>query len=206
MSEFNETKFSNNGTFFETEEPIVETKSISVYTPLIYVFILVVSLVMFASNYRKKQAKKISEQPSIFDENDAHDLYFQIKEMSENEKIHEKVLKAALLNRGAESVRRSLKLKELAPQINLLYKNGSIGEDYWKRFETEVKLIELEFKDTLQEAERLQPGWVQLFVMVCKEICFNQALSRRYQSILKRKEVCIKEWELKINNEGRLIN
>ncbi|EGA59720.1 Sec66p [Saccharomyces cerevisiae FostersB] len=126
--------------------------------------------------------------------------------MSENEKIHEKVLKAALLNRGAESVRRSLKLKELAPQINLLYKNGSIGEDYWKRFETEVKLIELEFKDTLQEAERLQPGWVQLFVMVCKEICFNQALSRRYQSILKRKEVCIKEWELKINNDGRLVN
>ena len=206
MSEFNETKFSNNGTFFETEEPIVETKSISVYTPLIYVFILVVSLVMFASNYRKKQAKKISEQPSIFDENDAHDLFFQIKEMSENEKVHEKVLKAALLNRGAESVRRSLKLKELAPQINLLYKNGSIGEDYWKRFETEVKLIELEFKDTLQEAERLQPGWVQLFVMVCKEICFNQALSRRYQSILKRKEVCIKEWELKINNDGRLVN
>ena len=206
MSEFNETKFSNNGTVFETEEPIVETKSVSVYTPLIYVFILVVSLVMFASNYRKNQAKKISEQPSIFDENDAHDLYFQIKEMSENEKIHEKVLKAALLNRGAESVRRSLKLKELAPQINLLYKNGSIGEDYWKRFETEVKLIELEFKDTLQEAEKLQPGWVQLFVMVCKEICFNQALSRRYQSILKRKEVCIKEWELKINNEGRLTN
>lgn len=155
---------------------------------------------------QKEAAKKISEQPSIFDENDAHDLYFQIKEMSENEKIHEKVLKAALLNRGAESVRRSLKLKELAPQINLLYKNGSIGEDYWKRFETEVKLIELEFKDTLQEAERLQPGWVQLFVMVCKEICFNQALSRRYQSILKRKEVCIKEWELKINNDGRLVN
>ncbi|KOH00488.1 Sec63 complex subunit SEC66 [Saccharomyces eubayanus] len=205
MSEFNETKFSSNGTFTENEEPIVETKVISVYTPLIYVFILVVSLVMFASNYRKKQAKKISEQPSIFDENDAHDLFFQIKEMSENEKVHEKVLKAALLNRGAESVRRSLKLKELAPQINLLYKNGSIGEDYWKRFETEVKLIELEFKDTLQEAERLQPGWAQLFVMVCKEICFNQALSRRYRSILKRKEVCIEEWELKINDDGRLV-
>lgn len=117
MSEFNETKFSSNGTFTENEEPIVETKVISVYTPLIYVFILVVYLVMFASNYRKKQAKKISEQPSIFDENDAHDLFFQIKEMSENEKVHEKVLKAALLNRGAESVRRSLKLKELALRL-----------------------------------------------------------------------------------------
>ena len=69
-----------------------------------------------------------------------------------------------------------------------------------------IKKIEKVFKDTLQEAERLQPGWVQLFVMVCKEICFNQALSRRYQSILKRKEVCIKEWELKINNDGRLVN
>ncbi|CCE61206.1 hypothetical protein TPHA_0A01220 [Tetrapisispora phaffii CBS 4417] len=178
---------------------------ISVYTPLLYGAVVILSLLVFGSQYRKRQVQELSQLKSIFDENEARDLYFQIKEKQEEEKIHEKVIKAALLNRGAEAVRRSIKMKELGPQIELLYKNGGIGEEYWKRFQNEIKLIDLEFKDTLQEAERLQPGWVQLFVGLAKEICFNQALSRRYESIAKRRETCIEQWGLKIDDEGRLI-
>lgn len=193
-----------NGTFFETEEQ-VETKIVSVYTPLIYSAILILSLVIFGSQYRKRRIAKMAELPSIFDENDARDIHLSLKELNEEQPVHEKVLKAALLNRGAEAIRRSFKMKELEPQINILYKNGSIGEDYWQRYQNEVKLIELEFKQTLEEAQELQPGWLQMFVMVCKEICFNQALGRRYNSILKRKKVCAEQWELKLDNNGRLI-
>lgn len=199
---FNES--SGNGTFFETEEH-VETKVVTVYTPLIYGAVLIVYLMIFASQYRKRRIKALTELPSIFDENDARGLYFQVKQLGEEQSVHEKVLKAVLLNRGAEAIRRSFKLKELEPQIDILYKNGSIGEEYWQRYQNEVKLTEVEFKEALQEAENLQPGWSQMFVTVCKEICFNQALSRRYNSILKRKEVCIKEWELKLDDDGRLI-
>ncbi|QLQ81523.1 hypothetical protein HG537_0F02840 [Torulaspora globosa] len=193
-----------NDSFFETEEP-VETKMVTVYTPLIYGAVLIVYLMIFATQYRKRRIKALTELPSIFNDNDARRLYFEVKQLDEEQSVHEKVKKAVLLNRGAEAIRRSFKLKELEPQIDILYKNGSIGEEYWQRYQNEVKLTEIEFKETVQEAETLQSGWSQLFVTVCKEICFNQALSRRYNSIFKRKEVCIKEWELKINDDGRLI-
>lgn len=202
MSSFNES--SNGGQTFE-DDGHVETKLVSVYTPLIYVGILIISLIVFASQYRRRKIQKMTELPSIFDESDARDIYFDIKQLSETQSVHEKVIKAALLNRGAEAVRRSFKLKELEPQISILYKNGSIGEEYWQRYQNEVKVIEFEFKEALQEAELLQSGWAQLYVGICKESCFNQALTRRYNSILRRKDVCVKEWELKLNDDGRLI-
>ncbi|EDO14482.1 hypothetical protein Kpol_242p5 [Vanderwaltozyma polyspora DSM 70294] len=194
---------SEGSSFYTTVD--VETKLVSVYTPLIYGSLLILSLIIFGSQYRKKQIKELSELKSIFDENEARDLYYELKSKREEDNIHEKVIKAALLNRGAEAVRRSIKLKELSTQIEIIYKNGGIGDDYWKRFQNEVKLVDLEFKETLQEAEMLQPGWVQLFVALSKEICFNQALSRRYDSIARRTETCIKEWNLKLDDNGRLI-
>ncbi|CCH59273.1 hypothetical protein TBLA_0B04360 [Henningerozyma blattae CBS 6284] len=205
---FNNDNYSNtNGTAFDDTKLEDSIMAVSVYTPLIYVGILLISLMVFGSQYRKNQVKKLAKLKSIFDEQEAKDLYFELKTLNESgeTKIHDKVLKAALLNRGSEAIRRSLKLKELAPQVEINYKTGSVGEDYWQRYQNEVKLIELEFKETLQEAELLQPGWSQMFVVVAKEICFNQALARRYQSILKRKEVAIEKWDLKLDNDGKLI-
>ncbi|CCK68025.1 Sec63 complex subunit SEC66 KNAG_0A03420 [Huiozyma naganishii CBS 8797] len=200
---FNGTGFNGtgNGTASGAAEETVKLVATSVYTPFVYGAVLLVSLVFFARWYRGEQIKQLQELGSIFDEHDARDLYY---ELQATEKVHEKVLKAALLNRGAESVRRSFKMKELAPQVESLYKSGSVGEEYWKRFQTELKLIELEFKECLMEAEQLQPGWAQLYVALCQEICFNQAMQRRYHSILDRKNVCIEEWELNIDDTGRL--
>ncbi|CCD24239.1 Sec63 complex subunit SEC66 NDAI_0C05800 [Naumovozyma dairenensis CBS 421] len=200
----NNTNGTNfNGTQFNQEPEMEEIlKNVSFYTPIIYSAILLISLLLFASQYKKSQLKKRTELPSIFDENDARDLYFEIKSMDD---VHEKVIKAALLNRGAEAIRRSLKMKELEPQIELIYKNGSVGEEYWQRFQNEMKLMEVEFKDCIQEAEALQPGWVQLFVGNAREICFNQAMQRRFDAIIKRKEVSIKEWDLKLDDNGMLI-
>ncbi|SCU94706.1 LANO_0E07778g1_1 [Lachancea nothofagi CBS 11611] len=202
---FNDTQF--NSTFNENDAGNVETKAVSFYTPLIYVSILIISLIVFASQYRKKTVQELSELPSMFDESVARDLFFELKQMNElgEAKVHEKVLKAALLNRGAEAIRRTLKLKESEPQITMLYKNGCVGEEYWKRYQNEVKLVDLEFKEAIQEAEQMQPGWPQLFVAVSKEICFNQALKRRFQAILLRKEVYSEQWQLKFDSVGKLI-
>lgn len=201
----NHTEF--NRTFTDSDGPTVETKPVSFYTPLVYVSILVISLVVFASHYRKKMVKELSTLPSMFDESVARDLHYELKHLNESgeTKVHEKVLKAALLNRGAEAIRRTLKLKESEPQVTMLYKNGCVGEEYWKRYQNEVKLVDLEFKECIQEAEAMQPGWRQLFVAVSKEICFNQALKRRYQAILVRKDVFAEQWQLKFDDSGKLI-
>lgn len=207
---FNHSDTFNN-TFNNTQSNDEETVKIvptSFYTPFIYTAILLISLVYFSKYYKNQKLKKLTQLKSIFDENDARDLYFQLKSMNQDEtttKIHEKVLKAALLNRGAENIRRSFKLKELTPQVETLYKNGSIGEDYWESFQTEIKIIEAEVKDCIIEAERLQPGWPKLFLGLCQEICFNQALQRRYNSILERKMTCIKEWDLNVDKDGHII-
>lgn len=206
---FNNGTF-NNGTFFNgtfnAEENATKIVPTSFSTPFIYGAILLISLFFFSRYYKQSQIRKLQQLKSIFDENTAKDLYYEIKDMQElNEvKIHEKVIKAALLNRGAEAIRRSFKMKELAPLVETIYKNGSVGEEYWKRFQTEVKLIEVEFKECIQEAELLQPGWAQLFVGLCQEICFNQALRRRYASILARRDTCTKEWDLQLDDNGRL--
>ncbi|CEP61993.1 Sec63 complex subunit SEC66 LALA0_S04e05292g [Lachancea lanzarotensis] len=202
---FNDTQ--HNSTFTEDDSGTVEMKAVSFYTPLIYVSILVISLIVFASHYRKKTVKELNELPSLFDESIARDLYFELKQMNDSgeAKVHEKVLKAALLNRGAEAIRRTLKLKESEPQITMLYKNGCVGEEYWKRYQNEVKIVELDFKDAVQTAELMQPGWPQLFIAVSKEICFNQALKRRFQAILLRKEVFSKQWQVNFDSTGKLI-
>ncbi|QEU61174.1 Sec66 [Kluyveromyces lactis] len=193
-----------NETFFEGQEK-PEIKVVSVYTPLIYVSILVISLMIFASKYRRSQVKKLAELPSIFDEHEARDLYFAIAELAETEQLHPKVVKAALLNRGAEAVRRTIKLREVAVQIEILYKNGSVDDKYWQRYQNEMKLVDLELKSCIEEAERLQPDWPQAFVNLCREICFNQALQRRYDSILDRKNIFQKLYQLKLDDNGKLI-
>lgn len=213
---FNNTYYYNNGTnnnesysraFTEDQTETVKIISTSFYTPFIYGAILLISLFYFSKYYKQNKIKKLTQMKSIFDEQNARDLYFEIKQMKEDGKVkvHDKVLKAALLNRGAENIRRSFKLKELTPQVEILYKNGSIGEDYWKRFQTEIKIVEAELKECIMEAESLQPGWSQLYIALCQEICFNQALQRRYNSILERKNTCIKEWNLDIDKDGHLI-
>ncbi|KAH3902243.1 related to Translocation protein SEC66 [Saccharomycodes ludwigii] len=187
-SSFNDTyeKFGNftNGTAGNnTQNENVLTKKVSVYTPLIYVSILIISLLIFGSKYKKNQQIKKNQLPSIFDNDEPRNLYYQLKQM---DGIHEKVLQAALLNRGAEAVRRSFKLKEAGPQFEILYKTGAMGDDYYERCQREVKIVEAEFKSCLQEAEMMQKGWAQNYVALCREICFTEALRRRYASIPKR--------------------
>lgn len=203
----NDSNNTYNGTFTEDQEETVKIVPTSFYTPFIYGAILLIALFYFSKYYKQQKIKKLTQLKSIFDEHDARDLYVEIKEMKEagEVKVHEKVLKAALLNRGAENVRRSFKLKELTPQVEVLYKNGSIGEDYWKSFQTEIKVVDADLKECVIEAERLQPGWPKLFLGLCQEICFNQALQRRYNSILERKNACIEEWALDVDQDGHII-
>lgn len=212
---FNNQTYSGNGTYnntnngtFSADDETVKIVPTSFYTPFLYGAILLICLFFFSKYYKQQRIKQLTQLRSIFDEHDARDLYFEIKEMKEagEVKVHDKVIKAALLNRGAENIRRSFKLKELMPQVENLYKNGSIGDDYWKSFQTETKVTEAEVKDCIVEAEKIQPGWPQAFLQLCQEICFNQALQRRYNSILERKNTCIKEWDLDIDADGHMIS
>jgi len=188
---------SSNSTYQEAFEEAAKESAqtlksqVSVYTPFVYLFIVIISLYIFSSRYRKKALLEKSTWPSIFEDDEARELYYEIKALKQDpeNKIHDKVLQAALLNRGAEALRRTFKLKESEPQLEILYKMGAMGDEYHERCERETKLTDLEFKECIQEAEMIQQGFAQNFVALSREICFNEALRRRYSSIEIRKQM-----------------
>lgn len=178
-----------------------EQIKISIFTPLIYVGILLTCFVTFSIVYRRRKLRKLSTVQPVFSENHASRIYAFLKERyndpaaTPETKPHERVMKAALLRRGAEAIRRSLKLKENEPYFNRLYQEGLIGDDIFKNFEIQAKFQELELKDIVKECESYKKGWSQTFFTVCQEICFNEALRRRLNSIHEREEVLSELWQ-----------
>ncbi|KAK6199529.1 Sec62/63 complex, subunit Sec66 [Scheffersomyces amazonensis] len=183
---------STNSTESAFEDSIPPIR-ISVWTPLIYTAILLSLFITFSVVYRRNRINKLSKIESIFGENHPKKLYEFLKD-PEN-KPHEKVLKAALLRRCVEAVRRTMKLKEHQPIYVKLYQDGLIGDDIYKQFEIELKLQELEFKEIVMECETYKKGWSTTFIPLTQEICFNEALRRRVYSMDDRSESLSELWD-----------
>ncbi|KAL6927721.1 hypothetical protein ACO0SA_004344 [Hanseniaspora valbyensis] len=189
-STFNNTEGNFNGSFFsETESNSTQPqyKKISILTPIIYVSLLLFSLV-YLQKYvaHKKQAKSI-ETPSIFEDNyKPREIYYAIKEdkfesNNGSNKIDENLLLSALIHRGASVIRYKIKLTETKQTFDILYKLGSMGEDFFERYEREFNLIELELQDCIREYAILTKSTnAQKYMELCQNVCFNEAVKRRF--------------------------
>ncbi|EGW35620.1 uncharacterized protein SPAPADRAFT_58834 [Spathaspora passalidarum NRRL Y-27907] len=185
----------------ETAIPEPEIIKISVFTPLIYVGVVLSVFVAFSIIYRRRRLNTLRQTEPLFKENYNAILYQNLKEQYHNQNIpkdqrpHEKVLKAALLRRAVEAIRRSMKLKECESIFNKLYQNGLIGDEIFKQYEIQLKFQELELKEIVQECESYKKGWVQTFFPVAQEICFNEALRRRLKAMEGREEALAELWQ-----------
>jgi len=194
-------------------EPVMEeVVKISVLTPIIYVSLLVGVFLTFSVLYRKKRVKQLSSFEPIFSENYASDIYAHLKQQYTDENVakedrpHEKVMKAALLRRACEAIRRSMKLKENGPAYNKLYQDGLIGDDMLKQYEIQVKFQEIELKEIVAECESYKKGWVQTFFPIAQEICFNEALRRRLFAMEDRSNSLLQLWELQVEKSEKLLD
>jgi translocation protein SEC66 len=194
-------------------EPVMEeVVKISVLTPIIYVSLLVGVFLTFSVLYRKKRVKQLSSFEPIFGENYASDIYANLKLQYIDESVpkadrpHEKVMKAALLRRACEAIRRSMKLKENGPAYNKLYQDGLIGDDMLKQYEIQVKFQEIELKDIVAECESYKKGWVQTFFPTAQEICFNEALRRRLFSMEDRTSNLMELWEIEAEKSEKVLD
>lgn len=182
----------------ETAERVIK---VSIFTPLIYVGVLMSCFIAFSVIYRKKKLQKLTTIEPIFPENHTLSLYQFLKlqyvnpDVAKENKPHERVMKAALLRRGVEAIRRSLKLKEVEPVFNKLYQDGLIGDDVFKNFQFQAQFQELEIKEIVQECETYKKGWVQQFFPVAQEICFNEALRRRLAAMDERSKTLSIQWQ-----------
>ena len=178
---------------------------ISVFTPIIYVSILLGVFVVFLVVYRKKRLRKLQAFEPLFGPNRPAELYDFMKMQAINpgvpkeQKPHEKVLKAALLRRGVEAVRRLMKLKEFEPTFTRLYQEGLIGDDIHQQYGIQVKFQELELQDIVKDVEGFKKGWAQTFFPTAQEICFNEALRRRLYAMDDRKQQLSELWHYHVS-------
>lgn len=89
------------------------------------------------------------------------DIYFSLlhlepsasasKEKEKEKKIPESVLKAALLRRACEDIKRVMALRSQKQALSMLLQRGSVGDDLWQRFLRAEKEMEDEVRDVVNE-------------------------------------------------------
>lgn len=74
--------------------------------------------------------------------------------------VPDSILKAALLQRAAEDIRRILAIRGAKQPLSQLLQRGSVGDDLWQRFLRAEKEMEAEVKDVVDEVRT--PLWIDV--------------------------------------------
>lgn len=149
--------------------------SISLWTPILYVSTLLISLVIFSNVQHKRRMQKLAETPQFYQHNFAENLY---RGLPENEKTHPKLKIAALLAWGAEDFTRMLRYRENEPVMANLLQSGLVGETVFERFTGSKTLNEREVQFIAGEALKLNPEWKTAIQSVA-EVAQQHAIRRR---------------------------
>ncbi|KAJ5981617.1 hypothetical protein N7499_009331 [Penicillium canescens] len=156
--------------------------------PLVYLGILLGSLATFSSLYRKRKAHKAASLEPWFPGHLQRDIYFSLLHLepsasSTKEKkapaIPDSVLKASLLRRASEDIRRIMALRSQKQALAMLLQRGSVGDDLWQRFQRAEKEMEDEVKDVVSEANAYAPGWGQTIFQSANEMMNNDIYRKR---------------------------
>lgn len=93
--------------------------------------------------------------------------------------VPESVLKASLLRRATEDIRRVLALRSQKQALSVLLQRGSVGDDLWQRFLRAEKEMEEEVKDVVAEANAYSPNWGQTIFQSANEMMNNDLYRKR---------------------------
>ncbi|CUS10177.1 unnamed protein product [Tuber aestivum] len=155
---------------------------LSIIAPLVYIVVLVGTLAVFSSLYRKRKAKKAASLEPWFGPHYSRDIYLTLLHQ-ENPKVPDSILKAALVRRATEDIRRIVTIRQAKGSLQQLLQRGSIGDDLWTRFtvaeaeieegEAREKLIAVaqqELKDVAMEANGFGSEWAASIFQSAHEI------------------------------------
>lgn len=125
------------------------------------------------------QVNTLANRPSLYSGNATslepwfpphlqRDIYFSLlhlepsasasKEKEKEKKIPESVLKAALLRRACEDIKRVMALRSQKQALSMLLQRGSVGDDLWQRFLRAEKEMEDEVRDVVNEVRTCHIG------------------------------------------------
>ncbi|EPS26006.1 hypothetical protein PDE_00942 [Penicillium oxalicum 114-2] len=157
---------------------------ISLAVPLAYLGVLIGSLATFSSLYRKRKAQKAASLESWFPAHIQRDIYFSLMHLDppaekKSPAVPESVLKASLLRRATEDIRRVMTLRSQKQALGVLLQRGSVGDDLWQRFLRAEKEMEDEVRDVVSEANAYVPGWGQVIFQSANEMLNNDLYRAR---------------------------
>jgi translocation protein SEC66 len=153
--------------------------------PVAYLFILLGSLAVFSSLYRKRKAAAASSLEPWFPPHLQRNIYLTLLHQ-EDPKVPDSILKAALLRRATEDIHRIVQVRNAKQALQVLLQRGSVGDDLWKRFERAEKEIEEELRDVVQEANAFAPNWGQSIFQSASEMAQNNHIRERLNEILAK--------------------
>ncbi|KAL4902522.1 hypothetical protein BDW74DRAFT_157963 [Aspergillus multicolor] len=177
---------------------------VTLIVPFAYLSVLIGSLATFSSLYRKRKARKATSLEPWFPAHLQRDIYFSLLHLdppaSSTEKkvaVPESVLKAALLRRAQEDIRRVMALRSQKQALSVLLQRGSVGDDLWQRFLRAEKEMEDEVRDVVTEANAYAPNWGQVIFQSANEMVNNEIVRERLEKHQKKLDEEKAWWEKK---------
>ncbi|CAB52623.1 Translocation protein sec66 [Schizosaccharomyces pombe] len=167
---------------------------VSIYVPLIYITILMGSMYgvsRFVRKSKNQESKPVSEE--WFGENYSRNIFFSL--LQQNPPAEDTLLKAALVLRATEGLRRLMKLKVSRMALNNLLNRGGVGDELIRKFGRLEKETELELMDIAKTANSLQPGWNQFIFQTCNEIIENEKIHSIIDNIPKDIDSISQRWQ-----------
>ncbi|KAI5786421.1 Pre protein translocase subunit Sec66-domain-containing protein [Peziza echinospora] len=152
---------------------------LSLIAPLIYIAVLVGSLAVFSSLYRKRKASRAAALEPWFPTHTARDVYLTLLHLDTTPPVPTSLLKAALLRRATEDINRIITIRSAKQSLGQLLQKGSIGDDLWTRFTAAEKEIEEELRDVVMEANAFKADWGATIFQTANEMLLNERLRER---------------------------
>ncbi|CAO3596796.1 unnamed protein product [Absidia cylindrospora] len=129
----------------------------SLLLPAIYLGGCVTAMSIFSHFYRKLSGLK--QIDPWFPENEAKEEYITL--LNCETAIPEHHLRASLLRRAMEGVRRLVQVQQEKPALQQLMRMGSVGDDLWTEFTVAEQDIMNELQAIATEANTYKEGWGQ---------------------------------------------
>ncbi|KAK9356340.1 Sec62/63 complex, subunit Sec66 [Lipomyces doorenjongii] len=167
---------------------------ISLYAPIAYLVLLLSSLALFSTIYRRRKVRRLVGLQPWFGEHDSRDIYLSLRAQT-SPKVPEKMLKAALLRRATEDVRRIMSLQESKPALGELHQRGAVGDEIWTRFLAAEKVMDAEIMECAGEANFIKPGWAQTLFPSAAEIVQNSRIRERLAQVPELQKEEREKWE-----------
>ncbi|KAF1997435.1 hypothetical protein P154DRAFT_441045 [Amniculicola lignicola CBS 123094] len=172
--------------------PIPSIDWLALTIPIAYLTILIGSLAIFSSLYRKRKAASAAALEPWFPPHLQRNIYLSLLHQ-EDPKVPDSILKAALMRRATEDIHRIVQVRNAKQALQVLLQRGSVGDDLWQRFQHAEREIEEELKDVVTEANAFAPNWGQIIFQSASEMAQNTLLRDRLSEI-QSTQAAEKEW------------